>query len=429
MSILDFLTQKAVPQSQTETVLQMITGDASKTDYTPKQIMMYNRGYVFACNNKNAVTLASQNIKLYYDASYKKVKASKVHAISKKQANYIKSTTSNIKIKQATELVEVEEHPFINLINNINPRMNYVDFASLVQSYLGLIGNSFVYIEKENGLPVALYPLLSENITILKSYTATGYGEIKGYKYEIENKTETFMPEDIIHFINYQPGNAVYGRGELENCVSAAERAYYYDALENYLNKNNARPDFIAIYKNGIKEQEQKEVSKSWWRKFGNPKNAGKPMIASGDIDIKQLGFSVRDMQYPQGRKSSQDEIMAVFGVPQALVELNSANLASSQSATAHYMRYTIFPKLNNYCEKINEQLLPMWDDGLFCWYEPNEETDPTAQAQILNSYVGSGIMDINEAREKIGLEPKEEVEEVAEVEEVEEPKETIDEE
>jgi HK97 family phage portal protein len=392
---------------------RLVTGADTIKNYAPADLLKFNRSYIYACNNKTAVTLASSPIKLYYKNTTSKQLKVKHSKIDKKQLDFIRKTTNNITIKQAEDIVEIEQHPFIDLINKINPRMNYVDFASLVQSYLGLIGNCFVLIEYTNGVPSALYPLLSENVTVLKKSTDTGYGEITGYKYSVDNKDIVYKAEDVIQFINYQPGNVLYGKGELESCISAAERLMYYDQLENYLNANNARPDFAVIYKGGIKEQEQKEISKSWFRKFGSAKNAGKPIVAGGDIDIKNLGFSPREMQYQSGRISAIKEIGACFGIPEAILELNSANLASSQSANQMYYQYTIIPKLSQYCEKMNEVLLPKYDPNIFCWFEEPKIEDPVSKAQVTNSYVASGVMTVNEAREQIGLEPLEETEQV----------------
>jgi HK97 family phage portal protein len=235
-------------------------------------------------------------------------------------------------------------------------------------------------------------------------------GEVKAYKYF--NK-KIYEPEEIITFSNLQPGSLVNGKGELEACIRAVQRYCYYDQAESYLNKNNARPDFVAAYENKLTENEREDVEKIWFKKFRG-KGLGKPLITS-NVKIIPLGLAPKDMQWIQGRKAAIEEILATFGVPNSLIFLNEANLASSRTASSMYLKYTIYPKMARYVEKLNETILPMYDSNLYCDFDRNVEADPVEQSTILNSYVASGIMTKNEAREKLGMEPIEEVEEVEE--------------
>lgn len=389
-----------------------------------KDLINLNKGWVYVANNKNALQVASTPIKLYYDKSKK---TNKKLFTPNKQVKAHKSIVNKLITKQNTNvnnIVEIEDHPFLNLLKNINPYMNYTDFAFLIHSYLGLIGNAFVKIELDNiGLPSALYVLNSEYITIIKS---KNNNEIIGYKYDDSATKITYEPKEIIHFVNYAPGNTILGRGELESCLNAVLRYNYYDQYENGLNANNACPSFAVMYKN-LSESEKNDVYKSWFKRFGGPANAGKPIITS-DAEVKMLGFAPKDMEYGQGREWARQEILAAFGVPDSLVVLNASNLASAKSATSHYMKYTIIPKLSQYCEKLNEKLLPLYDENLYCWYEVSLESDPAEQSTILSTYVNSRILTIDEAREQLGLstmEVKEDKEEVNEEEVVVEGEET----
>lgn len=395
MSLLDFLKTKEIKSDTLETKaanmdisnIQIITGSTISTDaiLTPRELMAYNVHWVYTCNTKNSGTCASIPLKLYYQ--------------NKSNSKVIQSSRP---VKGKNDIVEILDHPFLDLIKNVNPYMNWTDLSALIFGYMGLVGNSYVYIEKDgSGKPKALYPLLSEFVT-LKLNEANG--EVAAYKYF---EKRTYRPEEIIKFSNVQPGSLINGKGELEACIKAVQRYCYYDSAESYLNKNNMRPDFVAAYKTKLSEAERNDVEKIWFKKFGR-KGLGKPLITS-DMDIKPIGLAPKEMQYPQGRSAAIDEILATFGVPEALIFLNSANLASSRSATSHYLRYTIYPKLTKFCEKLNETLLPLYDDNLYVDFDKNIEADPVEQSTILNSYVTSGVMSVNEAREVIGLEPIEE--------------------
>jgi HK97 family phage portal protein len=382
-------TKAATIETKGYNNLQVYTGQIlNDTVLTPQELMQYNVHYVYTCNSKNSSICASIPLKLYYE-----------NKTGKKVVN------GSQPVKGRNDVVEILEHPFLDLMKNVNPFMNYTDLASLIFGYQGLIGNAYVYLEKDSsGKPKALYPLLAEHIT-LKLDDANG--EVKAYKY-FDKKI--YKPEEIIKFSNLQPGSLVNGKGELEACIKAVQRYCYYDSAESYLNKNNARPDFVAAYEDKLTENEREDVEKIWFKKFRG-KGLGKPLITS-NVKIIPLGLAPKDMMWITGRAKAIEEIAAGFGVPNSLIMLNDANLASSRTAIAQYRKFTIFPKMDRYVEKLNEQLLPLYDPNLYCDYDRSIEADPVEQATILKTYVDSGILSVNEAREKLGLEPIEEPEE-----------------
>jgi len=378
---------------------QIISGDNYRAlVYTPVSLVRENNHWVSICNNKNANIIATTPLKLYY----KKSKSKKL-LTPHKQLKSIDLKKLTIKTNEDQDLVEIVSHPFLDLMNKVNDTMNYTDLISLVQQYLGLIGNAYVRIEKDDsGIPVALYPLLSEYVTIMLDVN----GNIESYKYCYNGKDTIYSIDEIIHFNNYQVGSIVSGRGELESCIAAVNRYNYYDNREAALNKNNARPDFIVSFKQPLNEQEQKDIVNAFHKKFGTVKNSGKPLITS-ECTILPIGFSPLDMDYKTGREWARNEIINSFGVPESLVSLNNANYASASVSHYQYMVYTIIPKLRKMCEKINEKLLPMYDENLLLWYDEDVKDDKVVESQVLNSYVASGVMSIDEARNEIGLEPK----------------------
>lgn len=398
MSILDFLkhgnqeilTKSANIESNNLPYALITNPQSELKEYLPKELIQYNLHWVYICNNKNANTCASIPLKLYYE-----------NKTGKKVVN------NSQPVKGKVDVVEILEHPILDIIKNVNPTMNYTDLASLTFSYLGLLGNSFWYIEKNGKNVVAIHPWKSEDVTIKMNDIN---GEITSYKYH----EKTYSPDDVIQFSNYNPGSLVQGKGELEAVINAVKRYCYYDLAEQSLNKNNSRPDFIVSYKSRLSENERSDVEKIWFKKF-NRKGLGKPLITS-ECDVKPIGLSPKDMEYRVGREAAIKEILAGFGVPEALVFLNSANLASATSATSHYYKYTIFPKMARFVEKLNEKLMPLYDDNLYLDFERNIEADATEQAGIYKTYVDAGIMTVNEVRDALQLPPIEEKEAVVEV-------------
>lgn len=412
-------------------ILDIVRTDDSIKTYSAPDLIKLNKGWANVCCNKNANTAAGVPIKLYYVTNSKSLpKRSSFKLLSKKvQAKVARGLKIDLTTDQ--QVVEIMDHQFLTLMETVNSTMNNFDFISLVHNYLGLIGNCYVEIVKgEDGLPSELHPLISEYVKIKADNMLDG--KITNYLYKLPDMQEpkTYSPDNVLHFINYQPGSNLIGFGELESCLVAVNLYNYYDLFECRLNKNFGQPDYIAHIK-GQANQKTKEELYIQLAKRCSGKNVGKPLVVTGDVEIKELNFRPREMMFNQGREWCLRNILATFGIPEALIKLENANRASAVISVNQYYSLTIFPKLSRFCQKLNEKLIPMYgQDGLYCWFDYGVlESDPLERSSILNSYVASGIMDINEAREQLNLGEKEETDETDELEEpVDELEEPIDE-
>jgi HK97 family phage portal protein len=402
--------QKSFVQETATNYWQFYFGQSSNKQYSPAQLLEYNTGYIYACNEKVAATLASIPIKLYWRGS-SEPKVTAHRSVSKAFKKRLQARCN----KEYGEIVEITESPIKKLLTKVNQRMSWTDMSKLCLSYKGLLGNAYIWKEKDkDGRTAALKPLRSECMSAVVQDSDIGWGDIKAYKFHNNSDSQAsdrqkvveFPVEDVIHIRDFQPGNMLYGRGELEACLAAAERQLYYDQTENYLNRNFARPDFMVIYKNGLKETEQKELFRQWYKRYGTPQNAGKPMIVGGDVEVKNINFSPRDMQYALGREDMRKTICSVFGVPEALIVINDANLASAKSAMDHFMRFTIMPKLRNYMDCLTAQWVQEYDEGLFLDTDIDVTSeDPMEQAQVDNIYMAAGVYDSHWVRSRLGIE------------------------
>jgi len=402
MSFLNTLFSKAGKVNTGSGIpFQILTGESPLRSYSPVDLVRLNTNYVSICNGKNASTCASIPLKLYYANPGKEIKRTSYKSLSKREQSRI---AKGLRIQKAADIVEIDQHPVLDLLSTINPGMNGFDFTQLVMQYLGLIGNCYVRIETVDGTPVALYPLVSEYVTVYADNSRDG--GIQKYEYCLpDRKKIIYQPEEILHLKNIAPGNNIIGRGELEQCVSIVELFNHAIAYEAYLSKNNARPDMAIAYKNALNEKDLKEITKQWFRKFSGVHNSGKPVVTSGEFEVKNLGFNPRDMSYTALKDFCTTEIANSFGVNQAMLELNSANLASSLTAIQMYRIFTIYPKMAAYCQRLNEKIMPMYDNNLYVWFHEEAMEDPNRVSNVTQA-LQAGIMTVDEARDKLGMEP-----------------------
>jgi SPP1 gp7 family putative phage head morphogenesis protein len=109
-------------------------------------------------------------------------------------------------------------------------------------------------------------------------------------------------------------------------------------------------------------------------------------------------------MSFLQGRKSTREEIAAIFGVPQSLLTTESVNRANAETGEYSYMKNTILPRTRRAEQKINEKLLPMYDERLFCAFDNPVPEDKEHRLKEVEMHLKTGYSSPNLERQIDGL-------------------------
>lgn len=374
------------------------------TGISPYNLLAQNKSFVYACSKKIEQYISSIPIHTY---SYTANQKSLVVANKPVTKSVLKAMKTNPRImKKAMDVVEIteSEHPLNKLIMAPAIGYSYADWVSLITGYLLIMGNCLLEVIKDGEEIVELKPLKWEYV-----YPIYTNGKITQYNYQAPNETyRTLSPEQVVHIKNIDVGNTEIGKGNLEACIDSATLYNYYDQYQIALASNYAMPGVAINVNNKVSNvEEAKKISEEFIRKFGKNNN-GKPMVTFGDVDVTTLSVSPKDMEYKTGREWALKTIAACFGVPEDLVSTTDSNRASSLTAIAQFVQITCYPLLNKILEQINTQVVAKYyDENAYYFYDPNEilDKDQTQQAAVLNSYVASGVMTVNEARAILGLE------------------------
>lgn len=381
----------------------------------PIELLKLNKGYVGTCNTKNATSIASSKLRLFATRNSKNEKLVLPYkTLNRIEQEKIKSESKSLIVKMANDLVEITEHPVFQLLNEVNDDLNYYDLMEMTASYVGLTGNAFWYIEKDNqGLPKHIEILPAEYTTVTLDDTM----HIKGYRVFNGIYQQDYKKEDIIHFKNTSPGlfwrvwnnaliTGLYGMGDLEYVL---DEVYLYNSINDYLRaltENNAIPSAIVKYTGGrLDKNTMEDVQKQWDKTLRNWKRAGKTKVMDQDFEFTPISLAPKDMDFAEGRNWLRGVIANGFGVPEEMLTSSQSNRASSSTAVHHYMRFTIYPKLKRMEERLNSHLISLYDDNLFFQYDspvPNDEN--LAQKQEAQDLT-LGVITINEIRHARGLE------------------------
>jgi len=417
MSITDFLRnlfrRKAVnPLIATEfgSYQSSWLGVGSDDNNYDKQVKTY-KSWVYRCASLNATSVAQQKLKLYVRRPQKSRSVARVDftpVSAKTYECYLRNPVLSHYIKKDVEIEEITEHPFLELMRNVNPQRNEFDLKNETELFLELTGNGYWLLIPSNirgasglRIPAEIWVLPSQRVKIIPDSKEF----VKGYEYKVGMRRQMFSPGEVIHFRFPNPHSLLYGLSPVMGASYAIDMNIYMKEYEINLFKNQARPDYLIMAKSGMSEAGRKRFEKAWLKKFRGTRKAGQAAVLEGDVDIKELNFAPREMAFLQGAKMTREEIAFIFGVPMSKLTAENTNRATAQTQEYQYAKDTILPRLILFQEKLNERLLPLYGDNLFCAFSSPVPEDREFRLKEKETNLKVGYSTINEERQRDGLE------------------------
>jgi phage portal protein BeeE len=123
---------------------------------------------------------------------------------------------------------------------------------------------------------------------------------------------------------------------------------------------NHAIPDAIISPDEVIGEEERDRLQAQWdttMRRGGS----GRAVVAESGLKVQLLHHSMGDIAALADQKAPKEDIANAFHCPIAFLTTNT-NLANLQAARSQHMELAVSPRLRRRDEKLNEQLVPLYD-------------------------------------------------------------------
>lgn len=392
-------------------------GDITPPGDQAAMVAKFN-SWMYAAVNLNASAAASVPLRLYVRKASPESRTVQTRAVPRHRKDYLlgygkHAPSINTLQKMAAIGNDFEEvttpHPILSLMRDFNPWMDGFNQHRMRFMLQSLTGNYYLHpIIGEMGIPVELWPMMPQWTTIVPG-TEDGDPYIKGYLYGQSRANQTpFDTDEVIHFKRPNPGTGVsslyYGMGDVEACWSALtlhEQKRRHDVATF---ENNARPDFAVVAKSGVGVDQLDEFQRRLDKRLRGTGKAGRPFAMSGDIEIKPLTFSPKELG---DQDRVLEEIAAVTGVPVSMLLANDPNLASAQVGFASWRENTILPMLRADEEVLNQRYLPLFPDArenaVLAYDNPVPE-DAVLQRDTHVAYINAGVMTANEVRAELNM-------------------------
>ena len=320
------------------------------------------------------------------------------------------------KIARNGDHIPLGKHPAIELWKRPNPWYSRRTLEKAIGLSLICDGNAYIYkVRSGAGKVVQLWWI--PHFRILPTWPSDGSSYIDGFRVWLDTAVYHLPPEDVIHIRDgIDPRNERLGISALrsnirEVCTVNSESGYTASLL-----RNGGFPGVMIVPDDPnlrVNEPDARGIKERFKDTFGGDQ-AGETMVLAGKYKIEKVGFSPEEMRLDRLPANAIARIGAGVGVAPMCMGLPDpqktyANLGESNKSSWG----TVCSIQELEAEAITDQLLPEFgsDPESYCVeydYSMIQELQESEDAvyERAGKAWDRGLMQRNEAREMMGLEP-----------------------
>jgi HK97 family phage portal protein len=298
----------------------------------------------------------------------------------------------------------VPEHPFLDLMERVNPFHTRFWLWAETMTFLELTGNAYWYVARNGlGAPAEIWVAHSQYMRVIPDRERF----IAGYEYSRSGETVEFGRDEIVHIKYPNPTSPYYGRGPLQAAADAVDSHESIKRAERNGFRHGLFPSLALESDQELSDETIERLRVMFEQKYASPERAGRPLILERGLRAKPISLSPREMDFLRSERLTRDEILGIFRVPAAVVGLSEdVNRSVAEAMDAIFARYCIAPKLRLVEDQLNQDLLPRFDERLFCRFEGVIPEDRTQARADMEANLRHGVTTINEERRRLGREP-----------------------
>jgi HK97 family phage portal protein len=274
----------------------------------------------------------------------------------------------------------------------------------LTTLYLEVHGRCFWYLAfGAMDTPEEIWILPAQNVTPKRSPNSPR--PIDFYEYRTGAREQRFAPDEVIFFRYPDPRDPyTAGLSPLRACYEQVALLADYSAMKKAVYENAGIPSAIIAPEDILGEEERDRLETQWNQRFRRG-GAGRVLVAESNVKLSILSHSMGDLAALADMRATKEDVCNAFHVPLSFLT-SETNLANLQAAEQQHMSKAISPRLRRRDEKLNEQLLPLFDPSgrLFLASEDPVPVNRDLTAKEREISLKYGVVTVNEVRGEIGL-------------------------
>lgn len=314
----------------------------------------------------------------------------------------ISSLIASIPIKlykeEDEEVTEIKDDIRLKLLNEEtgDTLTSFEMKKALVIDYL-LMGNGYIYINKEWGNIVSLHYIKESNISINRNVDPI----FKNYDVLVNG--ETYRPHNFIKLLRHTD-NGFDGYGIIEENIILLSVIYNSLKYENILSKTGGNKKGFIESEGKLGLEAMLNLKEQWRNMYSN--NTENCIVLNKGLNFKESQATPTELQLNENKITNGSEICKIFNIPPSII---SGDGKANEGDFDKMFKMAILPILNSLIASINRDLLLEREKKSFYFgYDANEllKGDIEKRFKAYEIAIKNKIMGVNEVRYKEDLEP-----------------------
>lgn len=322
-----------------------------------------------------------------------------VYSCVNMNANTFAEAASHYRLfqKQRGELVEIDDHPILTTLAEVNESLDQFSLFYAMSSTLDVLGRVYWFIDPENSEMIDMLPSHA-----VKPVTNT-QGLIVAYKYRTQREELTLAKENIIDFRLPAIRNLYsHFQSPLAACMKHAELVLVNAQYERDVIDNKGTARWIFTPKEEVSQEELDRIQNEIDVRLVDRRRAVIGIGAAGTLTAMQI--NPEDVAALQITSEAHRIICNTFGIPEGLM-VKDANRSSAEVAERQYAKQFVAPRLKLVEQRLNQIFAPMFGENLFIKFDNPIPEDKEFKLMYAEKADRSTVLTINEKRELWGFE------------------------
>lgn len=250
---------------------------------------------------------------------------------------------------------QAETHPVYKLLHQApSGEQTTYSWRETIMGHVLTYGNGYSEIIRNGaGMPVAIYPIHPERVTI------TRIDDRLVYVYTHDKDQRAILADDVIHIAGLG-FDGLQGYSPIKLFREAIGMGLAAEEFGSSFFGNAARPSGVLSHPGQLTQEAAQRLRDSWGSMHRGSNKAGKVAILEEGMRWDHLSIPPDDAQFLESRQFQVREIARIYRVPpHLLADLEGgASFASIEQMSMDFLRYSLRPWLVRWEQELMRKLL-----------------------------------------------------------------------
>lgn len=246
-------------------------------------------------------------------------------------------------------------------------------------------------------------------------------GNLSYFERRIKGQSKRIDLEDVVYsWIPSRKEENKPGASPAGASLEAAGMLRNIDRFASgYFDRGAINTLLIDVEEGGNSEADRERLNEWIMRKVRGVKNAFNVNVGRRKLNVHELGSNTGDLALPELTNAKREDVATALGVPQSLLFSSAANFATAQADTLNFHDKTVLPEIDKIKTDLNMQLFNEIGPGYALVFQPEKlevfQAVELQKAGVVTQVYEAGIISLDEARQVLDYDPVPVTEEVAE--------------